>query len=131
LSETSSLVLSDNAALTFVIGATGVNNKISGTANQVLTLDGDFIFNLSGAASVGSWTIVDVGTLNETFSSTFSVVGFTDNLNDTWSSGNYTFSEATGILLAIPEPSTFAILLSGVGMLLVRRARKATNIPRL
>jgi hypothetical protein len=117
LTETSSLVLGDNARLTFVIGASGTNNKISGNANQTLTLDGDFVFNLTGAASVGSWTIVDVTSLNETFSNSFSVVGFTQNA-DVWTfvSGatTYTFTEASGVLTAVPEPST--ALLSGLGL---------------
>ncbi len=129
LSEASSLVLADNAKLTFVIGAAGLNNKISGTANQNLTLDGDFVFKLDGAASAGSWVIVDIGTLNATFGSTFTVVGFTDNLDNTWSFGNYTFTEATGILSAIPEPSTFVMLIGGVGLLVVRCVRRVCKAP--
>lgn len=131
LSDSSSLLLADNAKMTFVIGASGVNNKITGTANQTLTLNGDFIFDLSGAAANGSWTIVDIGTLNESFGSSFSIVGFTEAANVwTYVSGTktYTFSEATGILSAVPEPST--IILWGLGAAFVlfgmrRRARHA------
>jgi len=132
LSETSSLVLADNAKLTFVIGASGVNNKISGTANQVLRLEGDFLFDLSGAASVGSWTIVDLSTLNESFTSTFSVAsGFAETFLDsgvwtrTLGPSTYTFTESTGVLSAVPEPDAISMLLGGVGLLLVlRRARR-------
>jgi len=133
LTETSSLTLSDNAKLTFVIGANGVNNKIAGTGNQTLTLDGDFVFDLTGAAANCSWTIVDTASLNETFSSTFTIVGFTE-VADVWTlvSGGttYTFTESTGVLTAVPEPST--ALLSGLGIATVlfglrRRHHKATT----
>jgi len=94
-----------------------VNNKMAGTANQTLTLDGDFVFDLTGAAANGSWTIVDVASLNETFSSTFTIAGFTEVAN-VWTlvSGatTYTFTESTGVLTAVPEPST--ALLSGMGI---------------
>jgi autotransporter-associated beta strand protein len=129
LTETSSFVLSDNAKLTFYIGANGVNNQITGSG-QTLTLDGDFVFNLTNAAAVGSWTIVDVANLTETFGSTFTVVGFT-NVGDIWTSGdgNYSFNEATGVLTAVPEPST--VLLSGLGLACllfrVRRGSRAGN----
>lgn len=124
LTQTSSLLLTDNAKLTFYIGANGVNNQITGSG-QTLTLDGDFVFNLTNAAAVGSWTIVDVANLNETFGSTFTVVGFT-NVGDIWTSGNYTFNEATGVLTAVPEPST--VLLSGLGLAsLLFRARRTSR----
>ncbi|MFA7343065.1 MAG: PEP-CTERM sorting domain-containing protein [Terrimicrobiaceae bacterium] len=127
LAETSSLVLSDNAKLTFYVGANGVNNQITGTG-QALTLDGDFVFDLTGAAAVGSWTIVDVANLNETFNSTFTVSGFTESSNVwTMTSGptTYTFTEATGILTAVPEPSTWMLLaLTGTIAMVFRRRRK-------
>lgn len=123
--------LADNAGLKFVIGASGVNNEVSGTANQIALFDGDFTFDLSGAASAGAWTIVDVGTLAETFSATFQVNGFTQ-LADVWTltSGGttYSFSEATGVLTAVPEPSTWAMMLGGVVLLFGLKAyRRRTS----
>lgn len=124
LTQTSSFVLSDNASMKFVIGASGVNNKISGTNNNVLALEGDFSFDLTNAASNGSWTIVDVGTVTETFASSFQVLGgFTQNSN-VWTlvdgDVTYTFTEATGVLTAVPEPGMLAGI-AGLALLATRR----------
>lgn len=106
----STLLLSDDASLKFVIGASGVNNKITGSG-QTLTLDGDFNFDLTGSAANGSWTIVDVANLNETFGGTFQVLGGFTQSSDVWTRvvglKTYTFTEATGILTAVtvPEPA--------------------------
>ena len=95
------LELFDNASLKFMIGANGVNNKISGTGTAAL--NGDFDIDLSGAAMENGnrWTLVDVDTLTETFGSTFTVTGWTENSNEwTLVVGDriWTFSEATGAL---------------------------------
>ena len=100
------LTLADNAGLTFVIGASGVNNKITGTAAGTVSLIGDFYFDLTGAGTAwnDSWTIVDVNSLAATFQNTFSVVGFTADVGgEKWTktinaARFYEFSESTGIL---------------------------------
>jgi autotransporter-associated beta strand protein len=119
------LVLADDAQLLFNIGASGVNNQING--NGTLTLNGDFKFNLTGAAAAGTWNIV-TGSLTETFGASFRVLDFEDAGNDTWtmSSGSttYTFSEVTGNLSAVPEPSTWVLLtLSLFAVVTLRRRR--------
>ena len=97
------LAFSDNAQLTFYPGANGVSNKITGTGTA--TLAGDFVINTTGTAIANgnSWTLVDVSTLAETFSGTFTVVGFTaDGGGVLWTKEEtgktWTFSEATGVL---------------------------------
>lgn len=97
-----SLVLADNAGLTFVVDGLS-NNKIAGAGS--VTLDGDFTLDLAYAdlTDGNTWNLVDVGTLAETFGATFTINGFTeagtsgihtkvDGLN-TW-----TFDESTGSL---------------------------------
>jgi len=126
------LTLSDNAGLKFTIGANGVNNKILGTGT--LLLDGDFTFDLSGAGTAlgNSWNIVNVSTLAETFSATFTVNGFTDIGGNLWEKTNvnggrtYQFDEATGLLsvTAIPEPTTWALLVTGLTFAVVMRRRQ-------
>lgn len=110
-----SIILADNAALKFVIGANGVNNKITGVG--AATIDGDFILDLSGAAIANgnSWTLVDTAT--KTFDATFTIPGFTKSGNvhtkvvgtQTW-----TFSEATGVLsLSVSGGSGFDSWIAG------------------
>ena len=116
------MTLADNAGLKFVIGANGVNNQLAG--NGTVTLGGDFTFDLSGAGTTlnDSWNIVNVASLTETFGSTFSVNGFSDIGGNLWEVTNvnggrtYQFSEASGLLsvTAIPEPSTWALLVGGL-----------------
>lgn len=95
------LTLADNAQMKFIIGANGVNNSVSGSGTA--TFNGDFEIDTSGAAIANgnSWTLVNVGTLTETFSATFSVNGFTESGNawtKTVGSNTWTFSESTGVL---------------------------------
>ncbi len=105
------LTLADNAQLRFVIGANGVNNSISGTGT--LQLDGDFNIDISGANTTAgnSWTLVNVGTLAETYGASFNVPGFANN-SGVWtmtSGGNeWTFTEATGILTVQAAASGYA-----------------------
>ena len=95
------LTLADNAQLRFTPGANTLTNSLGGAGT--LTLDGDFVIDLAGAsiANGNSWTLVNVGSLTETFSATFSVVDFTENAN-VWTkvdgANTWTFSEATGVL---------------------------------
>jgi autotransporter-associated beta strand protein len=119
------LSLLDNAGMRFVIGASGVNNKLTGAGNA--TLGGDFYFDLAGAGTtVGdSWTIADLsGTL--AYENTFTVNGFTDAGSGLWTTSangaDYQFSESTGILTVIPEPATIGLyIVASVGLLLLRR----------
>jgi len=125
----STVTLDTAGTMAFVIGASGINNSISGTGT--LNLNGTFTFDLSGASTApsSSWTIVDVAHLTETFGANFHVTGFTENGN-VWTSGNYRFDESTGVLSvgAVPEPAEWALLSTGlcVGLLMLRRRRRTS-----
>ncbi len=122
------VTLASGATMSFFIGANGVNNQILGTGN--LALDGVFIFDLTGAAATNgnSWLIADFTNLNESIGGTFAVQNFSKS-GSTWSLGNYSFSETSGVLSystgVIPEPSTAAALsgLAVLGLSFCRRRR--------
>lgn len=122
--------LADTGSMTFYVGANGINNQITGSATA--NFNGSFNFDLTGAdlTDGNSWNIVDVATVIESFAGSFSVSGFTESGN-VWSNGaGFSFNEATGILSysAIPEPSTYALLVGAAGLMLGigRRARRAS-----
>lgn len=127
------LNLADNAQLRFSIGSTGVNNQVVNSGGTI-SLDGDFVFNLTGAGiTLGdSWTIT-TGAIG--YTANFSVLStagaFTNLGSNLWSRAEngvtYQFSESTGILTVVPEPATLALLaLSGVGFAghVIRRRRR-------
>jgi hypothetical protein len=87
--------------LKFVPGATGVTNAITG--GGAISLNGQFVIDTSGAsATIGdSWALV-AGTGARTYGTGFTVAGFTADAAAPgarkWTSGVYTFDEATGAL---------------------------------
>jgi autotransporter-associated beta strand protein len=94
------LNLADNAQIRFVVGIVGENTRLTGTGT--VQLDGDFNIDVTGAdGTVGnSWSLVNVGTLAETYGSTFTVAGWTETSAGVWLSpqGGYRFTESSGIL---------------------------------
>ncbi|MEY4488192.1 MAG: hypothetical protein RIQ79_700 [Verrucomicrobiota bacterium] len=101
------LALADNASLKFVVGAAGVNTKITGTG--AFNAAGDFDIDVTGAGTTfgTSWQLVDIAALTETFGATFSVTGFTANGANWVKPANgtfYEFSPATGLLRVIADP---------------------------
>jgi hypothetical protein len=130
----SRLTFIDNSLMNFTIGASGINNAInrSGALSGTLQLDGDFGINLSGAGNTigDNWLLVDNANLAETYSSTFTVLGFSDIGGDIWQTSangaTYQFSEGTGILSVVPEPASASLLVAGAAALIAqRRARRA------
>ncbi|MES2657356.1 MAG: autotransporter-associated beta strand repeat-containing protein [Verrucomicrobiota bacterium] len=101
--------LADNAGMKFAV-TDAVSNRVyaagaPGTATVVF--DGDFTIDTSAVTvTTGTWPLVDVDNLNETFNSSFTVAGgWTQNAN-VWSKTGggvtWSFSESTGTLSVAP-----------------------------
>ena len=94
------LVLEEFAVLRFVIGANGVNNRISGPGTAFLDGDFEFDFNAADTTNGNQWVIVD--TANFSFGPGFYIPAFDDEADGvhTLADGDLTwsFNEATGIL---------------------------------
>lgn len=130
------LNLADNAQLRFTIGGNGINNQLVNSGGTI-SLDGDFVFDLTGAGTTlgNSWTLA-TGSINYSGSlGTFSVAStggaFTEVSTGVWTrdenSVTYQFSELTSQLSVVPEPSTVAMLgfaAAGIGAHMIRRRRR-------
>jgi autotransporter-associated beta strand protein len=121
------LTLGDTGALTFFLGA-DTSNRVTGTGDA--NFDGSFSIDFSGASGT-SWNLVNssISSSYAGFNGLIDVDGNETFVNNAgiWSSTNYTFSEFTGTLTVIPEPSSFAALagLAGIGLVALRRRRRA------
>lgn len=108
------LVLADNAGLKFSV-TNGSSNSITGSGTA--TLSGDFTIDTSAVtATTGTWTLVNAATLNESFTSTFTVAGYTPNVNGvTWTrtegTRTWTFTETDGkLVLSVSTYGNWAAL---------------------
>ncbi|MET0263934.1 MAG: autotransporter-associated beta strand repeat-containing protein, partial [Rariglobus sp.] len=111
------LTLTDTGALTFYIGANGVNNQVTGTGTATFNGTFNLDFTSAVAADGSTWSLVSA--LNSSYGTSFAVQGFTQNA-DVWTNGSgWSFSELSGVLSysAVPEPSTYAML-GGAGALM-------------
>ncbi len=105
--------LDETGGLTFVIGAAGVNNAVSGSGSAVY--NGVFTFDVSGAsANPGdTWTIASVA--NQTYGATFAVASYTETIPGVWDGPNYWFDASTGVLSYGEPPSLTGVFLSTGG----------------
>ncbi len=105
---TGTLTLADNAGMKFLV-TDAASNKVTGPAAAVF--NGDFTIDTSAVTvTTGSWTLVDVGTLTETFGSTFTVAGGWTESSNVWTKSGggvtWSFTEATGVLSVAPGGAT-------------------------
>jgi autotransporter-associated beta strand protein len=104
-----SLILADNAGMKFAI-TNAASNSITGGGTA--TFHGDFTIDTSAVAvTTGTWTLVNAATLNESFTPSFTVVGFTPHVNGIiWTKVNgtqtWTFTENDGKLVLSVSPAT-------------------------
>jgi autotransporter-associated beta strand protein len=104
-----SLVLAAGGGLRFVV-TNATSNRLTGGGS--VTLDGTFSIDTSAVTSTtGTWSLVDVTNLTETFGANFGLAGFTRDVDGlTWTkttSGKaWTFSKTTGELTLAAVPYT-------------------------
>jgi hypothetical protein len=102
--------------MTFGLNDGGVSNRILGISEA--EIGGTFVIDRSSLTDVsGSWNLVDVASLNETFAPSFKLqfaggASFTNLGGGLFKSGKWSFSTATGnlSLSAVPEPTTVGLL---------------------
>jgi len=122
------LNLSNGGESSFKIGNSNLSNGFDGSGT--VNFDGLFRLDISTLTdTTGTWNLVNVGSLTETFGGTFGLAfvggpSFTHTGGGNYSSGDFSFSTNTGDLVLIPEPGTLALLLiSGAAVLLFRRRK--------
>lgn len=104
VASTATLNLTSAGSFAFKPQPLGVCNNISGAG--IATINGSFVVDLTDVGTPvdgDAWNLVNVGTLTETFGTTFSVASpFAETSAGIWTydtgSGVYTFSETTGQL---------------------------------
>lgn len=125
----SALTLTGPGELRFTLGNSGISNQVLGTGG--VTFDGFFRIDAAAASQVGSWSLVNVGTLSESFGPSFGLafVGgptFSDDGGGFYTSGDWSFDTGSGVLTAVPEPSVWALVIAGLlGVIVFRRRRQA------
>jgi len=129
-----------NGSLLMDINSTGDFTQLLGTGT--VDLNGALRLDVADVTGSGSWLLVDVVNLTETFDTGFSIAmnagpTFTES-SDIWTysdaGGDWMFTEATGVLDfavaatgVIPEPSTFLIWSLGLLGLVGWRRRRRTK----
>jgi fibronectin-binding autotransporter adhesin len=113
LASTGSLLMDiNNGSSTRLIGGTG--------GYGYLSLNGRLALDITDVTRSGSWNLVDVTNLNETYHATTFTIGFNGGVNFTETSnvwtyansfGAWTFTEATGVLDFIANPRGTTIFL--------------------
>lgn len=123
--DAGTLILADDARLTFVISNTdGVTNKLTGAGT--VTLDGDFAIDTSAVTSLttGTWQLENVTSLPGAYGASFTVIDpdgspWTDAGSNQWTKTaggkQWTFDETTGTLISSEAPG-FASWITGFGL---------------
>lgn len=128
----SRFTLDAGANLLFDIGASNVNNSVSGSG--VAVFNGVFQFDLSGAGTTlgDQWNIAAVP--GQTFGGGFSVAGFT-NIASKWELNTngafYSFDTSSGLLRVVSgfsvDPNASPVILTNSYVALLRNSVAATN----
>ena len=98
---TGALTVTSGSQLAFNMADDNTSNSISGVGT--VDMDGTFVLNTTAVTDlVGGWTLLNTGTLTETFGANFAV---SDTVNGAfaesggiWTNGEWAFNEASGML---------------------------------
>lgn len=129
-SETRFRLQDANVTNRILSGSSSLANQGRVELNGLLRID-----TSSLTATTGTWNLVDVAGLNESFGGSFGLAfvggpAFTNAGSGTYTSGSganqWTFSTATGNIVLVPEPATIALAgigIAAVGWTFLRRRR--------
>ena len=115
------LALTSTGGLKFVVTNT-TNNKITGNGTATTTLDGAFAIDTTAVTNItGSWTLVEIANAGATFTSNFTVTGFTAQPDGvTWQLVNgaqtWTFSKSTGTLTLVTAGMAYETWAAAMGL---------------
>lgn len=138
LTISSDLTFSDvNSKVDFLVasGARGTDFDAVDVGG-LLTYNGDLTLTINAALSNGTYNLFSFGSQTGDFDSVVFAGGFyTDPFSDqgagvweaTSSGQTFSFSQGSGTLLVVPEPSSMVFLLIGAGVLLISHQRRSEN----
>lgn len=115
------------SGLTFDIGAASYG-KFAGVGS--LVMNGNLNFNFTSATGAGTWDIANqtpTGTLTGVSLGGSYSAAFTEVTPGNWTANSggldWTYKASTGVLTAVPEPSTWALMAAGLTTMVAFRRR--------
>jgi hypothetical protein len=116
--------------LTVDVTSTSASGKFAGAGS--LSLSGVLKFNFTTATGAGSWDIASMaptGSLTSVSLLNNYTASFTESTPGTWTANgvsglDWTYTESTGVLTAVPEPATWALLAGSLTTIMVFRRRR-------
>jgi len=129
--NTKNLTLSGtDTKITMEITGTGSGSYDKIVGIDALSLNGDLTITLSGSYTNASWDLFDFASKSGNFDTIVLAGSYAGSLNrsgDLWTGTiggqDWTFSQVTGGLSVVPEPSTWALVAAGLTVTMVLRRR--------
>ena len=128
-SNTGTLVL--QAGTSFAVDSSSIFGRVAGTG--LVQYSGALNFDFSYTASAGSWDFFaqsptgSIGGTGVALSGLYSLT-FTESTPGLWTGTagglDWSYTESTGVLAAVPEPTTWALLATGLTTMMVFRPRR-------
>ncbi|MFZ4599372.1 MAG: PEP-CTERM sorting domain-containing protein [Terrimicrobiaceae bacterium] len=126
-SSVGSLILQGGTS--FGISSLSTFGKIAGTGS--VQLSGALTFSFTSAVGAGSWDFINQtpsGTLSSVQLSDSYAGGLTQSTPGLWTGSigglDWSYASSTGVLTAVPEPSTWLLLTAGLTTMVIFRRRR-------